>query len=1049
MKNSIWAFVLGATALTPVAPAIATAQSRAKIDERRQFDIAPGELAAALRAWTKTTRRELIYRSADVEKRVTAGVKGEMVPIAALMSLLEDTGLQVVTSPDGAIAVRLATEADAGSNATPEILVHGKASWSLNTGIERTQDDSQPFIVMTREEIRRSGAPDLDTFLRNQLNVNTSPVVGQQVTAGSNTATKKVGLSAINLRGLGLGDTLILIDGRRQPGVNVGDGNIGQPSITGIPIAAIERIEVLASSASGIYGSGASGGVINIVMRRDFNGGELAMTYSDTTDFAQGEGRIDLTMGMPLEGGRTRVSLTGNYTKSDPLTYGSRYSLAERGLNTILANNPEYFEGPYQVPPTGSRVNFKSSDGMPLILKPEYGGGTLQSGIGSVPTGYRGVAADGITPLLNGIGSYDLTQPDSATGTGKRAPLLYGSEQYRGSLAVRREFNKVITGYAELGASRASSTNVYANTVSNVYLDGSAPTNPFTETIIVALPENGADVTLHSSTSTTRMLGGIIATLPGDWQAIAEMSYVTTAYRGDNRPAAVSGASEDALRNGGIDVLRDVAAYPLNLVYDSVPFSSFSQTGRSSTLTPSLRIAGKLPFSLPGGKPQLTLNAEITRERINSVFSATQTDTLVSASLTPEARQTTKSLYGEIAFPIFSEGNDIPLMKMLELRVSARHESYSGNGADVISCFGAPGPEAQDTLTNCPPAGTDIPRATTSNSHTDPSISMLWSPVVGATLRGSYTTGYLPPQLSQLVRTAAPELYLTAFDPERGNELVGDGGPISGFTGGNPDLRPESSKTLSAGIILAPKFAPGLRFSADWTKIRKKDVYFNPVYMFGFFGAQQGSFAEFLRTNPDRAVRGPASDGFAVGKIISLDLSLVNLKSLETEAVDFTLSYETMVFGGMLSLGGRATYVDSLVIQAFGDDPAVDYAGVVSYAFASAGAGQGALRWRGNVSAQWSRDRLSLGWQARYLDGYYLNAEKTVDLNQGAARVDSQTYHDFNVSYRFPFDATLRFGINNVFNKKPPFDASMEPLYYSSYGDPRLRNFYLGMTKSF
>ncbi len=462
MKNSIWALVLGATALTPVAPAIATAQSRAKVDEKRHFDIASGDLATALRAWTKATRRELIYRSADIERRVSAGVTGDMAPITALMALLEGTGLQVVTSDDGAIAVRPAVDADVGSNATPEILVQGKASWSLNTGIERTQDDSQPFIVMTREEIQRSGAPDLDTFLRNQLNVNTSPVVGQQATARPNTAGTPVGLSAINLRGLGLRDTLILVDGRRQPGINVGSGDIGQPSITGIPIAAIERIEVLASSASGIYGSGASGGVINIIMRRDFNGGELAMTYSDTTDFAQGEGRIDLTAGMPLEGGRTRVSVTGNYTKGDPLTYGSRYSLAERGLNTILANNPDYFEGPYQMPPTASRVNFKSSNGTPLVLKPEYGGDTLQSGIGSIPTGYRGVAADGIAPLLAGIGSYDLAQPDSATGTGTRAPLLYGTEQYRGALAVRREFNKVITGYAELGVSRSSATTVYA-----------------------------------------------------------------------------------------------------------------------------------------------------------------------------------------------------------------------------------------------------------------------------------------------------------------------------------------------------------------------------------------------------------------------------------------------------------------------------------------------------------------------------------------------------------------------------------------------------------
>ncbi len=399
MKKNIWALVLAATALTPVMPNVAAAQSRPKVEEKRRFDIPAGDLAAALQAWTRTARRELVYRSIDVEKRATKGASGDMTPTTALIVLLEGSGLQVVVSSDGAIAVRQAADADIGSNATPEILVTGKAGWSLNTGIERTQDDSQPFIVMTREEIQRSGAPNLETFLRNQLNVNTSPVVGQQAPGGARIPGAAVGVSAINLRGIGLRDTLILIDGRRQPGVNAGGGDITQPSITGIPIASIERIEVLASSASGIYGSGASGGVINIVLRRDFNGGELAMNYSDTTDFAHAQGQIDLTLGMPLEGGRTRISLTANATKSDPLFYGDRYDFAERGLTRVLNNNPEYFEGVFRQAPTGSLVNFKSFDGTPLVLKPEYGGAALASGIGSIPQGFRGIAADGVGPL--------------------------------------------------------------------------------------------------------------------------------------------------------------------------------------------------------------------------------------------------------------------------------------------------------------------------------------------------------------------------------------------------------------------------------------------------------------------------------------------------------------------------------------------------------------------------------------------------------------------------------------------------------------------------
>ncbi len=630
---------------------------------------------------------------------------------------------------------------------------------------------------------------------------------------------------------------------------------------------------------------------------------------------------------------------------------------------------------------------------------------------------------------------------------------MYGTEQYRGSFAVRREFNKIITAYAEVSASRSDASTIYANTVGSFVLDANAPNNPFTGRISVALPGGGNDVRIRSSASTMRTLGGFIANLPGDWQAVGELSYSTSSYRGDNRPATVTQASLAGLQTGANDAFRDVSTLPLVLAYDAVPYASFAEAGRSSTLSTSLRVAGKLPFWLPGGKPQITLNSEINRARVDSVQTANATNNGARTTFTPAAGQTTKSLYGEIAFPIFGPTNSVFLIDKLEFRVSARHEAFVGDGANPYSCFGSVGQTADQLIADCPPSGIILPRSKIRNGHTDPSISMLWSPIASATFRGSYTTGYLPPSLPQLVRIPVTSLLIMATDPERGNEPIGESffglNSVTGFVGGNSEVRPESSRTFSAGIILTPAAVNGLRFSADWTRIRKKDIYFNPLLLGLPFSNSQGSFEEFLRANPDRAIRAPASDGFAVGKITSLDLSLVNLNSLKTDAYDFTLNYDTVALGGFLSLSGRATYVDSLAIQAFGDDPEIDYAGVVATQFASTGGGSGALRWRGNVSAQWSRDALTVGWQARYLDGYYLNTGRTVDLNQGSARVASQTYHDLNLTYRFPFNATLRFGINNVLNKRPPFDATSEPLYYSPYSDPRLRSFYLGMTKSF
>lgn len=1060
MKKRGVAIALGASMLTAFAPGHVAAQTMQGARATQRFDIPAGSLAAALQAWSKVTKLQIVYRMDDVGRKRTNGIQGDYAPLLALQGLLIDTGLKIVTTEDGAVAIRPLAGEEVDTSATPDILVTGKVNWSLNTGIERTQDDSQPFIVLGRKEIERSGAPNLETFLRNQLNVNTSPIVGDQAAAGDTEFIRRrpVGVSAINLRGIGLRDTLILVDGRRQPGINLGNGDITQPSITGIPIAAVERIEVLASSASGIYGSGASGGVINIVLRRDFKGAELSANYDNTSDFKQGRGSIDLTGGLPLEGGRTRLTFTGNWTKQLALRYGDRDNLRRRGLNDILANDPGSFYGGFTNPPQGSLVNFKTQDGTPLQLKPEYGGQTLSSSLGTIPKGYQGITKAGLAPLLSSLGTFNLDQANTAAGTGARAPLLYPVNQYSGSVAVRRTFNSWLTGYAEIGMSHSSATNTYSNTLNSVFLFASAPGNPFTQDLAIAFPANPAyDARIKQVSSTLRTLGGAIIRLPADWQAVAEVAYSKSNYSVANSPSSISAFASNDLQSGVLNALVDTSTYPLPFTYDKTPYYQRQQDGKSSNVAPSLRLAGPLPFSLPGGKPQLTVNAEINTQRLDSRLLTVLTDDGAVTTFTPTAHQTTKSVYGEVVFPILGDKHQLPLIRLLELRLSARHESYKGDGTDTsdpVSCREPLVAGQYDYFGNCPPAGTVIPRSTTTNAHTDPSISLLWSPIDGVMLRGSYTTGYLPPQLSQLVKVPRPQIFLQQRDPQRGNELIGTQvfglGVISGFSGGNPDVRPESSKTWTGGLILKPHFIDGLRFSVDWTRIHKRDMYFDPVLLLAsFFGGTQSQFNQFIASNPDRVTRGPASGGFAVGPITALDVSLINLKSLVTSAYDFTLNYDTNLFGGQLSAIGRATYVDQLVIQPFADSPAQNYAGVVTAGFAAGTGASGSLRFRGSGSLQWTKDELSLGWQTRYLSGYYLTLDRSFVASQGSAKVASQMYHDMNISYRLPQRMTVRFGINNIFNKMPPLDVSQFPLYYSPYGDPRLRNFYLGVSKSF
>src|SRR5262249_27682735 len=153
---------------------------------------------------------------------------------------------------------------DVLSAGIPQVMI--RSSRSLDADIERTADDIQPYVVIDREAIRKSGAENVEDLLKTRLSMNYAALSNNQTT-GSITGNR----SSIALRGLSADQTLSLIDGRRA-GSLVAGGTGTQVDLNAIPLAAIERIEVLPTTASGIYGGSATGGVVNVVLRREYTG---------------------------------------------------------------------------------------------------------------------------------------------------------------------------------------------------------------------------------------------------------------------------------------------------------------------------------------------------------------------------------------------------------------------------------------------------------------------------------------------------------------------------------------------------------------------------------------------------------------------------------------------------------------------------------------------------------------------------------------------------------------------------------------------------------
>ncbi|MGP7796998.1 TonB-dependent receptor [Sphingomonas sp. CLY1604] len=1054
--------------------ALVTSASAAEA-KTRKFNVSAGDAARTIPVFAKQAGIQIIADGTALKARRTNTVRGDLTTDAALRRLLEGTGLAVMTeaSRNGIIVVgpqagdNGVVPVDASLDATPDILVQGQREWSLNLGIERTENDSQPFIVLTSEDIKRSGAPDLETFLRNQLSVNNSAGTASQAgTIGAqgldNRATQ--GLSQINLRGFGSRETLILVDGRRQPGVNLGNGTFGQPQITGIPLASIERIEVLAASASSIYGSGASGGAINIVLKRNYSGGEITATYANTDDFKTGDGRIDLSLAKTLEGGRTNITFGGSWRKSLPLLYGDRIGIRDKAVaETLLATrsaaNPNGIN-PFSnsnLPPPGATPNFRRAQGVPLQLKPQYGGTVLSSGIGYIPVGYRGLALDGVAPLLATIGQYNLQAPEGTTNGGTDAPLIYGNQMVSGLLSVRRKMNDWMTLYAQGQYSQNQSQTYFSRGFNLVEIAANAPNNPFTTAVTIAGPNVGEVVSLKNTFTQWTALGGAIFRLPYDWQANLDVSYARTRFTILNYPTIVTPAITAAVVNGTIDLFRDYADSPPTLVYQT-GYVRKNDPQLSSTQTTSLRLAGPLPIKLPGGKIGLTLNVERSADRLNAATSVNPVFGAYALSYRPEGGYTQWSAYTEVVLPLISPANDVPFAKLLDIRVSARGERYTAFGADQpTTCYRGATLPTEQNYANCPPAGYNSRVGTSTRSHVDPMFSARWQPIDDVMFRASYGTGYLPPTLAQISRqTGRTEVDL--LDPQRGFEPVGTLGTngartVDSFFGGNPDIEPEVSKTLTAGIILTPRFVPNLRFSADWTRISKRNNFFAPIgfqnagrFYKGTLDGQLAEFARFIEQYPDRITRGPASGGYAVGPITFIDFSLANFVGSRVEAVDFSLDYWFNLFGGRLDVQAAATWNRKLEVESY---PGVvtNYLGVSGSALADGGFGS--LPWRGNGTIRWSKDSFSVGVQSLVFDRYYLQTSRAVLPAQGAAYVPAQTYQNLMLSYAYSNGITLRAVINNVFDKTPPRDVNSFPLFYSRYGDPLGRNFQLSVAKTF
>ncbi len=1017
------------------------------------LDIDAPTMVKALIQFTQQSGLQLIFPTDEEAARIPARkLTGTYTPEVALDRLLKGSGLQYEFINPRTIAIRLqksttslpadgreaqgeavqlalartgfvaedalkdraAPEAPERAEAVPEILVRG--SKVLNMDIRRSADDAQPYVIFDRRQIEQSAAVNLEDFLRQRLMANTTVLSPSQ-------SDSPVGLgsaSSIDLRGLGSNQTLILIDGHRSASFAYG-GSAQQPDINGIPLSAVERIEVLATTASGIYGGSATGGVINIILRRDYAGVETKVTYENTFDTDVSRRRVDVSGGFSLESGKTDVIFSASYSDGNVLLEQDR-GFQARTLAHRFANNPAAVLNA-TTPLLGATTNIRSSNGSPLILK---NGTALNSPITFVPAGYAGTA-DGGAALVANAGRYNLELANTAqTNGGRRASLVNNPTVKSFNAAIRRPLSGRVQAFLDLSAS-SNDGAFYTNRATRSFtIPVAAPNNPFGQAIRVTTPIFGGDGVIQSSNEKQRVVGGVIMQLAAGWRAEADYTWDQTRFSNASHGESTA-QSTAAVTSGALDVLRDTNAFPV----DFSPYigQTIVTTDADTRLQNAvIRLAGPV-WRLPAGAASVSTSIEHRRESLGNQ----RTIGGSYDAFFPSRSQRVNSVYLEVNLPLVAPHLNWRGVHELDLQLSGRRDEYETSGANNIS---ATSPDQ------------DVQRATNNTDSTNPTIGLRYRPVRDLMLRLSYGSGFLPPAVEQLV-TAPPfdvEGFLSGLlglrDPLRGNELLGD---FFVLTGGNADLRPEESKSRSAGIVWTPDFVPGFRASIDWTEIQKMDN----ITSFSLGGATIVTFADFA---PSRLPRGPVAPGdpYGVGPIIGLDLTLLNIAQTRLQMYDLALQYdwETSRFGAFGITAGATRQVQ-FETQIVPSAPLVENLGQRTH-----------LKWKSFATLSWDYRAWRLAWSTRYYDGYWLNLAHNFDADQGSAMVRSQDYHDLYASYRFADAAgdlaaapgllsglELQAGVKNVFNTLPPIDvrASGNALANAA----QLASYYISIKKAF
>ena len=884
------------------------------------------------------------------------------------------------------------TEQDEDESLREELLV--VTGTRLPTGPE-----ASPITVITRPEMDARGLTSVEDIVR-YLPQNFSTITNGG-SYDNRSPRFQIGSVTINLRGLGEGSTLVLVNGRRLAASPSENGTF--TDVSTLPFSAIERVEVMTDGASAVYGSDAVGGVVNFIMKDNYRGSESSVRYENSS--AGGHRRvIEQTLGVSWGSGNVTASV--NYRDDDPV-----YA-RDAGLDT----DGDYREqGGRLYPNTFGQPGVILRFGLPSNAPPNTTYGILPDGDGTnfSPDDVIWVSNEEVATQS---GNFNLLQKGlSATANGEAIPA---SEHLSAYLSLTQEIGQDLTVSASATYARQDSVQEAVGASFSGPVPASNYYNPFGEPVYMAyrFEREIADGKLAGFARTTDLDRVNLSTsltwatpLEG-WTAELSANYgVDNPYGGypgsfNYRGAAFQAALASSDPAEAINPFGDGTVQRATLQEFSEYATRGAREGRQRVVGVSL--SGTL-LELAGGPVDLAAGTEVRTDTLDfdsfllNPFTFRVPD---APEIVPESENS--AWFVETSVPIVGDANARPGVHRLTLYAAGRYDEYEIEG---------------------PFEGILAPASQRTFDDFVTKLGVVYYPVENLKLRATWGQAFLAATLPELFGPVNEYTFFRFLDPLN---PVENGGPFASIfpttvLGGNPDLQPQTSETTTLGFEYSPAGLPGLYLSVTWSETEFEDLIgslssafgWPPVYAF-----------ENWQQFPDQIKRD------ADGVLTYVSLQDVNLSARTSEAVDLDVRYEFDTTLGDFAVGILGTNTLALeTVSGPGVDPV-----------AQEGTNQGPVEYKGSAYVDWSFG----SWGAN------LTVNRSSDyknVNSGVRRtdVDGYTTVDVQGSFELPqsgWRATV--GANNILDADFPFFDG----YYgvdSAHVDFRRRVFFVDVVKEF